>query len=173
MIPCSYRASTCLAALPSCVTLYAVSVRQARGLPVSFFSPSHPASFRFRLTTDTLAFGYLLPATGRIRVFHPLETCAAGRTMHSNHTESLLPVWLLYYYIVTPRGSQSACKPRCTFFEFPFQLLYNRTTTASTGSPSVTPLLQHPYHFNPIPHRTFLCSLNLFASLPSSLYRPV
>ena len=40
----------------------------------------HPASFRFRLTTDTLAFGYLLPATGRIRVFHPLESCAAGRT---------------------------------------------------------------------------------------------
>ena len=40
----------------------------------------HPASFRFRLTTDTLAFGYLLPATGRIRVFHPLETCAAERT---------------------------------------------------------------------------------------------
>lgn len=40
----------------------------------------HPASFRFRLTTDTLAFGFLLPATGRIRVFHPLDTCAAGRT---------------------------------------------------------------------------------------------
>ena len=43
----------------------------------------HPASFRFRLTTDTLAFGYLLPATGRIRVFHPLETCAAGRTQEN------------------------------------------------------------------------------------------
>ena len=40
----------------------------------------HPASFRFRLTTDTLAFGYILPATGRIRVSHPLVTCAAGRT---------------------------------------------------------------------------------------------
>ena len=40
----------------------------------------HLASFRFRLTTDTLAFGYLLPAAGWIRVFHPLETCAAGRT---------------------------------------------------------------------------------------------
>ena len=40
----------------------------------------HPASFRFHLTVDTLAFGYLLPAAGRIRVFHPLETCAAGRT---------------------------------------------------------------------------------------------
>ena len=40
----------------------------------------HPASFGFRLATDTLAFGYLLPAAGRIRVFHPLETCAVGRT---------------------------------------------------------------------------------------------
>ena len=40
----------------------------------------HLASFRFHLTVDTLAFGYLLPAAGRIRVFHPLETCAAGRT---------------------------------------------------------------------------------------------
>ena len=40
----------------------------------------HPASFRFRLTADTLAFGYILPTTGRIRDFHPLETCAARRT---------------------------------------------------------------------------------------------
>ena len=44
----------------------------------------HPASFRFRLTTDTLAFGYLLPATGRIRGFHPLEMCAAGRTQKTD-----------------------------------------------------------------------------------------
>lgn len=78
-IPCSYWASTCWAALPSHIAFYAVSVRQARGLPVVSLFP-HPASFRFRLTTDTLAFGFLLPATGRIRVFHPLETCAAGRT---------------------------------------------------------------------------------------------
>ena len=78
-IPCSYWASTCWAALPSHIAFYAVSVRQARGLPVVSLFP-HPASFRFRLTTDTLAFGYLLPATGRIRVFHTLETCAAGRT---------------------------------------------------------------------------------------------
>ncbi|HJB05413.1 MAG TPA: hypothetical protein H9715_06625, partial [Candidatus Merdibacter merdigallinarum] len=40
----------------------------------------HPASFRFHLTMDTLAFGYILPTTGRIRDFHPLETCAARRT---------------------------------------------------------------------------------------------
>ena len=78
-IPCSYWASTCWAALPSHIAFYTVSVRQARGLPVVSLFP-HPASFRFRLTTDTLAFGFLLPATGRIRVFHPLETCAAGRT---------------------------------------------------------------------------------------------
>jgi len=40
----------------------------------------HPASFRFHLTADTLAFGCILPTTGRIRDFHPLETCAARRT---------------------------------------------------------------------------------------------
>ena len=79
MIPCSYWASACGAVLPSCRTLYVVSVRQARGLPVVSLFP-HPASFRFHLAMDTLAFGYILPATGRIRVFHPLETCAAGRT---------------------------------------------------------------------------------------------
>ena len=30
---------------------------------------------------DTLAFGYILPTTGWIRDFNPLETCAAGRTI--------------------------------------------------------------------------------------------
>ena len=30
---------------------------------------------------DTLAFGYILPTTGRIRDFNPLEMCAARRTM--------------------------------------------------------------------------------------------
>ena len=29
---------------------------------------------------NTLAFGYILPTTGRIPDFHQLETCAAGRT---------------------------------------------------------------------------------------------
>ena len=29
---------------------------------------------------DTLAFCYILPTTGRIRDFNPLETCAARRT---------------------------------------------------------------------------------------------
>ena len=80
LIPCSYWASTCIAALPSCMTLYEISVRQTRDLPVVSLFP-HPASFRFRLAVDTLAFGYILPTTGRIRDFNPLETCAAGRTI--------------------------------------------------------------------------------------------
>ena len=44
-------------------------------------SSSYPASFRFEVTLDTLAFGYILPTTGRIRDFNPLETCAARRTI--------------------------------------------------------------------------------------------
>jgi hypothetical protein len=53
--------------------LYMVSVRQARGLP--------PTSFRFPVTRDTLAFGYILPTAGWIRDFHPLELC------HARHTQ--------------------------------------------------------------------------------------
>ena len=79
MIPCSYWALACVAVLPSCVTSYVVSVRQARVLPVVSLFP-HPASFRSHLAVDTLAFGCILPTTGRIRDFHPLETCAARRT---------------------------------------------------------------------------------------------
>ena len=82
MTPCSYWASACIAVLPSYVTLYVVSFRQARGLPVVSLFP-HPASFGFHLAMDTLAFGYILPTTGRIRDLHPLETCAAGRTMQT------------------------------------------------------------------------------------------
>ena len=79
MIPCSYWTSTWNAALSSCMTSYEISVRQTRDLPVVSLFP-HPASFRFHLTMDTLAFGYILPTTGRIRDFNPLETCAARRT---------------------------------------------------------------------------------------------
>ena len=32
---------------------------------------------------DTLAFGYILPTTGRIPDLHRLETCAAGRTTYN------------------------------------------------------------------------------------------
>ena len=48
----------CGANLPSPTALYAISVRQARDLPIGRpFNLQNPAFFRFRLTTDTLAFG--------------------------------------------------------------------------------------------------------------------
>src|SRR5699024_12333722 len=51
----SYCTSTSLAALSSYVASYMVSVRQTGGLP--------KASFRFHITMDTLAVGYVLTAT--------------------------------------------------------------------------------------------------------------
>ena len=54
------------------MALYAISIRQARDLP--------PPFFRFCLTTDTLGLGYILPAAGWIRDFHPLERALTGRT---------------------------------------------------------------------------------------------
>ena len=95
LIPCSYWASTCIAALPSCMTLYEISVRQTRDLPVVSLFP-HPASFRFHLTMDTLAFGYILPITGWIRDFNPLETCTAGRT---NKTTDVILIHLPFYFL--------------------------------------------------------------------------
>ena len=91
MIPCSYRASACKAVLPSCMAFYVISVRQTGDLPVVSLFP-HPASFRFHLTMDTLAFGYILPTTGRIRDFNPLETCAAGRTTQQGEAIRSLPI---------------------------------------------------------------------------------
>ncbi|MCI6649774.1 MAG: hypothetical protein MSH24_09670, partial [Lachnospiraceae bacterium] len=46
------------------------------------YSPN-PASFRSHLTVDTLAFGYVLPTTGRTPDLHQLETCAAERTKNN------------------------------------------------------------------------------------------
>ena len=53
-------------------SLYVISIRQTGVLL--------PSSFRFHLAMDTLDFSYILPTVGRIWDFHPLETCAAGRT---------------------------------------------------------------------------------------------
>ena len=99
MIPCSYWALTCCAALPSCKTLYVISVRQTRDLPVVSLFP-HPASFRFHLTMDTLAFGYILPTTRRIRDLHPLETCAAGRTQKAASGIPQRPLFFLHIFSV-------------------------------------------------------------------------
>ena len=71
--------------------------RFARGLVGS----PHPASFRFHLTMDTLAFGYILPTTGRIRDFNPLETCAARRTTQKNEKETVVTVFFPFFTIIS------------------------------------------------------------------------
>jgi hypothetical protein len=117
MIPCSYWALTCCAALPSCKTLYVISVRQTRDLPVVSLFP-HPASFRFHLTMDTLAFGYILPTTRRIRDLHPLETCAAGRTQKKDLKKAelfvksrLLQILFIIIHYPTERHSLPSSTP--------------------------------------------------------------
>ncbi len=56
---------------------YEVSVRQVRRLP--------PASFRFHLTMDTLALGYVIPAIRAYADFHPLDNA------HAEHTQQKSP----------------------------------------------------------------------------------
>ena len=70
--------------------------RFARGLVGS----PHPASFRFAVACNTLAFGYILPTTGRIWDFHPLETCAARRT-HLKNGDHVTMITVFYFVITT------------------------------------------------------------------------
>ena len=112
MIPCSYRASACKAVLPSCMAFYVISVRQTGDLPVVSLFP-HPASFRFHLTMDTLAFGYILPTTGRIRDFNPLETCAARRTSKSRSL-TICRLRLLLFTVWTPLTLPHTAEVSCS-----------------------------------------------------------
>ena len=50
---------------------------------------------------DTLAFGYILPTTGRIRDFNPLETCAARRTTTKEIYPIELNISLLIYLLIS------------------------------------------------------------------------
>ena len=64
----------------------------------------HPASFRFHLTMNTLAFGYILPTTGWIPDFHRLETCTAGRTVkkpvfRKSRRRAIIP-WYHFYSLI-------------------------------------------------------------------------
>ncbi len=82
-------------------SLYVISVRQTRVLP--------PSSFRFHLTMDTLDFGCILPTVGRIRDFHPLETCAAERTKVSAALQRI-------YNDCRPLGGNHLLSPEPVFF---------------------------------------------------------
>ncbi|MCI7099032.1 MAG: hypothetical protein MR966_09070, partial [Lachnospiraceae bacterium] len=58
------------------------------------------ASFRFHLTMNTLAFGYILPTTGWIPDFHRLETCTAGRTVSEKKSpKELLSPQIIFFFI--------------------------------------------------------------------------
>ena len=57
---------------PLCPALYAISVRRLGTLPA--------ASFRFRLTADTLAVRLTLPTTKRVVDFHHQAIAHGGRT---------------------------------------------------------------------------------------------
>ena len=60
---------------PLCPAFYAISVRRLGTLPA--------ASFRFRLTADTLAVRLTLPTTKRVVDFHHQAIAHGGRTTKS------------------------------------------------------------------------------------------
>ena len=103
MLPYSYWALTCLAVLPT-YSAFMISVRQASDLP--------PASFRFPVTQDTLALGYILPAVGRIGDFHPLKHAPAGRTKEKPHRKSVR------FYFLREKSVRILKFQQHVFFEF-------------------------------------------------------
>ena len=63
---------------PLCPAFYAISVRRLGILPA--------ASFRFRLTADTLAVRLTLPTTKRVVDFHHQAIAHGGRTRQQAET---------------------------------------------------------------------------------------
>ena len=60
--------------------LYEVSARQVRCLP--------PTSFRFQLTMDTLAFGYVIPAIRAYSGLAPVRQCSCRAYKKTRHRKS-------------------------------------------------------------------------------------
>ncbi len=78
VLPATFGLQCLLPPYPYFRALYAVPVRQVRGLLT--------ASFRFRLTADTLAVRLCASSLPmRTRDFHPLELAHAGQTKESQH----------------------------------------------------------------------------------------
>ena len=96
IIPCSYRASTCYTALPSYVTLYVVSVRQARDLPMRLV-PHIPISCKQNL--HEIGFSFLFSYYVLCRIFprssHFLCDCFIN-TYPSNISRSSFVVILMF-----------------------------------------------------------------------------
>ena len=71
---------------PLCPAFYAISVRRLGILPA--------ASFRFRLTADTLAVRLTLPTTKRVVDFHHQAIAHGGRTATSGEAFFVSPLAL-------------------------------------------------------------------------------
>ena len=67
---------------------------------------------RFRLTTDTLGFGHVLPAAGRARDFHPLERALAGRTEKNSGKLLAFPSFQSIINVRTSATRASECVQR-------------------------------------------------------------
>ena len=77
-IPCSDWALFCYANLPSPPALYAISVRQARALPIrGTFSP-YSGFLQIPPHSGHPCLWLTLPTTGRLRDFHPIERALTG-----------------------------------------------------------------------------------------------
>ena len=75
----------------------------------------NPASFRFHLAMNTLAFGYDLPTAGRSRDFHPLECALAGRTKKKTERRSA-PFFLYYREFAVSSAGRASAWGGCFFF---------------------------------------------------------
>ena len=94
VLPTTFGLQCLLPPYPHFRALYAVPVRQVRGLLT--------ASFRFHLTMDTLAVRLCTSSLStRTRDFHPLENAHAGQTkpVYQMNSSSDTPVFILFHLL--------------------------------------------------------------------------
>ena len=104
MIPCSYGALTCSAALPSCMTSYVISVRQTRDLPMSSYIPhiQLPSDSTSRWTPLPSAISFPLPGgLGTCTLWKRAPPGAHEKTGRSCSPLSVRPVFPYFFYSLT------------------------------------------------------------------------
>ncbi len=98
--------------LCGCRTLTCITVRPVNRLHL--LQKVCPAMQGYSASRQTpLVFRYLLPATGRIRDFAPLEMCAAGRTTKKHTCTHRTGV--LYRFIIVIRCFYGSCYDEDSF----------------------------------------------------------
>ena len=122
MIPCSYGALTCSAALPSCMTSYVISVRQTRDLPMSSYIPhiQLPSDSTSRWTPLPSAISFPLPGgLGTCTLWKRAPPGAHSKKEHpfSNRCSQLFS-FSTTNFTFTPRPPQSEHSRRRLFVPF-------------------------------------------------------